>query len=113
MRTNLILHHCITDIVNHATKLVRSLGAGQELCDFVSLCKRNEVLENVVQFAIVPQTSDLLSISEREELPFEGVPSLLLVDLAFGNWRAQRLCQFFNPRHQRFYRLTTGNCFLA
>ena len=50
--TNLIFHHRIADIVNHAAKLVHILSVGEELCEFASLRQRNQVFENIVQFSI-------------------------------------------------------------
>ena len=38
LRTNLVLHHCVADIVGHTSKLIRNLSAGQKLCDLALLC---------------------------------------------------------------------------
>lgn len=58
LRKNLILHHRVPDILNHAAKLIHILSVGQKLRDFVLLCQRNEVFENVVQFATECWVSD-------------------------------------------------------
>jgi hypothetical protein len=56
--TNLIIHHGVADILNHAAKPVHVLGAIQEPRDFASLCQWDEVLEDAVQFPNKSYTSD-------------------------------------------------------
>ena len=51
LSTNLILHHGVANTLNHVAELIRIFGVGQELCDFAPLREREEVLEDVVQFA--------------------------------------------------------------
>ena len=50
LRTNLIIHHGITDILNQATELVHILSAVQELCDPASLLQWDEGLKDIIQF---------------------------------------------------------------
>ena len=52
LRTNLIVHHGITDIFNQATKFIHILSTIQEPCDFPPFCQWDEVLENTIQFPI-------------------------------------------------------------
>jgi len=68
-RTNLIIHHGVTDIFDQAAKFSHILGAVEEPRDFASLCQRDEILEDIIQF---PKnwTSDWVFALERGELPF-------------------------------------------
>jgi len=50
--TNLIFHHGIADILNHAVELVHIFGAVQEPCDLASLSQRDQLLKNIVQLPI-------------------------------------------------------------
>ena len=102
--TNLIIHHSVADVFGQASKRIHVIGAVQEPCDLASLFQWGEVSENFIQFPNKSCASDRLMTLERARLPFEGLPPRFLLDLTLGNWRAQRLCQPFNPRHQRFYR---------
>jgi len=58
LRTNLIIHHGVADILDQAAKLIHILGAFQEPCDIASLCQRGEVSENIFQFPNKSRTSD-------------------------------------------------------
>jgi len=58
MMTNLILHHGITDILDHTVELIDIFGTIQEPCDLASLRQRDEVLKNIIQLPIKPYTSD-------------------------------------------------------
>ena len=51
LATNLILHHSIADVLNHAAKLLHILRVAEESYDLALLCQRREVLENFIQFA--------------------------------------------------------------
>jgi hypothetical protein len=59
-RTNLIIHQRIADILDQATKPAHILGAVQESRDPPLFFKRDEVLENLIQFPSNPYTSDRL-----------------------------------------------------
>jgi len=50
LRTNLIIHHGVADILDQATKLIHIIGAFQEPCDLASLFQWGEVSENIIQF---------------------------------------------------------------
>ena len=50
LKTNLIIHHGVANILNHAAKLIHILGAVQESRDLASLRQRSEVSENSIQF---------------------------------------------------------------
>ena len=58
LRTNLIIHHGIADILDQAGKLIHIGGAVQEPCDLASLLQWDEVLKNIVQFPGKFCTSD-------------------------------------------------------
>ena len=48
--TNLVVHHCVTNVLDRAAELVRVLGAVQEPGDFASLFQRSELSKNIIQF---------------------------------------------------------------
>ena len=58
LRTDLIIHHSITDILGQTTKLIHILSAIQELRDLASLFQRDEVLENPIQVPTKLYASD-------------------------------------------------------
>jgi len=58
MGTNLILHHGITDVLDHVAELIDIVGAIQEPCDLASLCQRDEVLKDIIQLPVKSCTSD-------------------------------------------------------
>ena len=58
MKANLIIHHCVADILDQAAKFIHILGALQETRDLASLCQRGEVLKNCIQFSSKSYTSD-------------------------------------------------------
>jgi len=89
MRTNLILHHGVTDIIDHATKLAQILYTVQEPRDFASLFQWDEILKDTIQFAIKPCASDRPSTLVSMGLPFEGLPPLFLFDLTLRHWCTQ------------------------
>ena len=91
LSTNLILHHGVTDIFNHAAKLLHILCVVEEPCDLASLCQRHEVLKNIIQLAIKKRISGRLWGLESVILPFEGLPPLFLLNLILWNRRTQRL----------------------
>jgi len=64
LRTNLVIHHGVTDILDQAAKFVHILGAVQEPCDFASLCKWVDLLKNIVQFPSKSHTSDQFPVWE-------------------------------------------------
>jgi hypothetical protein len=57
-RTNLIIHHGVADIFDHAAKPIHILGAVQEPCDFASLCQWDEVFKDILQFPSKSWASD-------------------------------------------------------
>ena len=57
-RTNLIVHHGVTDLFNKTTKFIHVLGAVQEPRGLASFCKWDEVLENTIQFSSNTYASD-------------------------------------------------------
>jgi len=113
MKTNLIFHHGVADIVDQAVKLAHVLCAVQEPCDLASLFQWDEVLKDIIKFPIKLGTSERPLILEIIELPFEGLPPYFLLHFTFGNRDTQRFCQPFNPGYQRFYRLATCHGFLG
>ena len=50
LKTNLILHHGISDILNKATEFFHILSIFQELCDCALLCQWGKGLEDMIQF---------------------------------------------------------------
>jgi len=54
----LILHHCITNIFNQATKLIRILNIVEEALNIPLLYQLLELLEDVSQFPNSPCLSD-------------------------------------------------------
>jgi hypothetical protein len=80
LRTNLVIHHRVADILDQAAKPVHVLSAVQESCDPPPLFQRDEVLEDLIQFPSDPRTSDQLSILKGVELPFEHRPPPFLLD---------------------------------
>ena len=64
LRTNLIIHHRVADILDQTTKLVHILGGIQDPRNLSPPFQRAEVLENLVQFPGNPHPSDLFTISE-------------------------------------------------
>jgi hypothetical protein len=66
LRTNLIIHHGIADILDQSAKLIHVFGAVQEPCDLASLFQWGEGLENFVRFTSPLCKSDQLP-------PFENV----------------------------------------
>ena len=90
-RTNLIVHHGIADIFDQAAEFIHILGAIQETCDLASLCQRDKVLKDIVEFP--GRVHVRLSIDLGEgELLFEGRPPLFLPNLTLGSRRTQRSC---------------------
>jgi len=89
LRTNLVVHHGVTDILDQATKFVHILGAVQEPCDFASLCKWVDVLKNIVQFPSKLHTSDQFLVFGSEGLPFENCPPLSLPFIPLRSRRAE------------------------
>jgi len=113
MKTNLIIHHGVADILDQAAKLIHILGAVQERRDPALLCQWGKVSKNVIQFSNESYKSDRPSILESVYLPFKNLPPLFLFDLTLRNRCTQRLCQPFNPGYQRFYRLATPHRLLG
>ena len=56
-RTNLIVHHGVTDILGQAAKLIDVLGAIQEPRDLASLCQWDEFSENLIELPNRPCVS--------------------------------------------------------
>ena len=52
LTTNLVLHHGITNIFDNAAELFHILSAVEESCDLPSLCQRQKVIEDDIQFAV-------------------------------------------------------------
>ena len=46
-------------------------------------------------------------------LPFEGCPSLFLLEVTFGNRRTQRFRKLFDSGYQRFYCFPTRHSLLG
>jgi hypothetical protein len=112
LSTNLILHQGITNILNNVAEFIRVFGVAQELCYLAPLREREEVLEDVVQFANNQRLSGRWSTLGSEKLPFEDLPPRFLADFALWDWSAQRLGQRFNPRYQRLCLFATSYCSL-
>ena len=74
LRTNLIIHHGVTNILSQTTKLIHVFGTVQEPGDLASLFQQDEILENMIQFPNKSSMSDQPPTSESVELPFEGLP---------------------------------------
>jgi len=88
-RTNLVVHHGVTDILDQAAKFVHVLGAVQEPCDFASLCKWVDILKNIVQFPSKLHTSGQFQIFGSEDLLFENCPPLSLFCITLRSRRAE------------------------
>ena len=58
LKTNLVIHHGITDIIGQAAKLVHVLGAVQEPRDLASLFQWDEIFKNFIQFPSGSHVSD-------------------------------------------------------
>ena len=58
LRTNLIVHHGVANILRQVSKRIHIIGAIQEPRDLASLFKWDEVLENIIQFTNKSHTSD-------------------------------------------------------
>jgi len=84
-RTNLVLYHGITDVLNHPAELIHILGALQELYNLALLCQWHEVFEDVVEFAIEYFTLGGVETLKEVNIPFEGLPPFFLLDLTLGN----------------------------
>jgi len=89
LRTNLVVHHGVADILDQAAKFVYILGAVQEPCDFAPLCKWVDVLKNIVQFPSKLHTSDLFPVFGSDGLLFENCPPLSLPYIALRSRRAK------------------------
>ena len=50
LRTNLIVHHGVADILSQATKLIHIISAVKEPCNLASLFQWDELSENIIQF---------------------------------------------------------------
>ena len=50
LRTDLIIHHCIANVLDHAAELIRVLRAVYEPLGFASLPQWSEFSKNVLQF---------------------------------------------------------------
>lgn len=50
LRTNLIIHQGVADILSQVTKPIHILDAIQEPRDLTPLFQRDEILENIAQF---------------------------------------------------------------
>ena len=53
-RTNLIVHHSITDVLRQTTEPIHIVGTIQESCDLPTFCQRDEVSKNNIQFPTIP-----------------------------------------------------------
>ena len=113
LRTNLVIYYRFADIFSQAGKPVYILSAVQESRDLPLFCQRDEVLENFVQLPGNSHTSVRFTTLETVGLPFDDRPPPFLLGLTLRNRRAERLCQAFDPGHQRFYRSATSNRLLG
>ena len=104
---NLVIYQGVADVLGQAGKLIRVRDAVQEPRSLASLFQWDEVSENIIQFPNKLRMSDRPTASEHVGLPLEDLPPFFFLNLARGNVRAQRLCQPFNSRDQRFYRFAT------
>jgi hypothetical protein len=87
LRTNLIFHHGVADVLDQATKRIRILRVVQETCDFALLLQWRDVLKNDIQLPIEARESDGPSTSKGMKSPFEVLPPFFLFDLTLGNGR--------------------------
>jgi len=58
LRTNLIINHGVTDILDQVVKFIHVLDAVQGPCDFALLFQWSEILKNIIQFPSRLRTSD-------------------------------------------------------
>ena len=85
LRTNLIIHHSVTDILGQIAKFIHVIGAIQEPRDLASLFQWDEVSENIIQFPGELRASDQLLTLKGAGLPFESLPPFLFLDLTLRN----------------------------
>ena len=85
LMTNLIVDHSAAYILDQNAKPIHIFGTIQEPRCFGSLFKWDDVSENIIQFPDKSHMSDQPLIVESVELPFEGLPPLLLLGLALRN----------------------------
>jgi hypothetical protein len=87
LRTNLIFHHGVADVLDQAAKRIRILRVVQETCEVALLLQWRDVLKNDIQLPIEARASDGPSPSKGMKSPFEGLPPFFLLDLTLRNGR--------------------------
>jgi hypothetical protein len=98
--TNLIIHDHIADVFSQTTKFIRILDVGEETCDLPLVCQWFQLTENIFKFPSNPCLSEPVPDLGTAGLPFEGLPPLTLLDLAFRSRRTERFREPFNPGYQ-------------
>ena len=58
LRTNLIIHHGVTDVLNQAANFIDIFSAVQEPCNLASAFQWDEVLKDIVKFPVEVCTLD-------------------------------------------------------
>jgi len=85
LRTDLIVHHGVADVLGQAAKFIHVCGAVEEPCDLASLFQWDEDLEDIVEFPSKLCTSGWGIHLGEGGLPFEDFPSRFLLDLTLGD----------------------------
>ena len=85
LRTNLIIHHGVMDVLNQATELIHILSAVQEPRDPAPLFQRDKVSMDIIQLPSGSCVSGQPSTLEIMGLPFEGLPPLFLLNFTLRN----------------------------
>jgi len=50
LRTDLIVHHSVTDVLDQAAKFIHICGAVEKPCDLASPFQWDEVLKDIIEF---------------------------------------------------------------
>ena len=85
LKTNLIIHHGITDVFCQATKPIHILSAIQESHVLPTCCQQDQVTEDNLQFSGSSHMLDQFLVMRRLRLLFECFSSPLFPDLALRN----------------------------
>ena len=81
LETNQVVHQGVADALGQTTKLIRALGALQELRDLPSLFQWDEFLKNTVKLSSRPLASQCIWTLEERWVTVWELPSSLLLRL--------------------------------
>jgi len=103
--TNLIVHHCLANIIHQVVKPLRILGVVQELHNIFLSCHWVQSFVDIFQFPSDPARQSSLPILERVGLPRQFIPPRFLLEVILRSRCAQQFNKRSNPGSQGFYRL--------